>query len=91
MSSMYRLVDSEGELLADGDTIGYLKGLLGDLEQGRYAVDENLRPASAIGLHVEAVGSPAEARGWHDHRRTRSLGILIMPHTYFAHITQRGR
>jgi hypothetical protein len=36
----YRLVDSDGELLASGDTIGYLKGFVGDLEAGRYAVDE---------------------------------------------------
>jgi hypothetical protein len=40
MSCMYRLVDSKGELLADADTIEYVKGLLGDLEPGRYTVDE---------------------------------------------------
>jgi hypothetical protein len=28
MSSTYRLVDSKGELLADADSIEYLKGLL---------------------------------------------------------------
>ena len=40
MSSTYRLVDSKGELLADADSIEYLKGLLGDFEPGRYTVDE---------------------------------------------------
>jgi hypothetical protein len=36
----YRLVDSKGEPLTRGDTIEYLKGFLGDLEPGRYTVDE---------------------------------------------------
>jgi hypothetical protein len=36
----YRLIDSKSELLASGDTIGYLKGFVGDLESGRYTVDE---------------------------------------------------
>jgi hypothetical protein len=36
----YRLVDSQGELLISGDTIEYLKCFLGDLEPGRYTVDE---------------------------------------------------
>jgi hypothetical protein len=40
MPTTYRLVDSKGELLASGDTILYLKGFLGDLEPGRYTVDE---------------------------------------------------
>jgi hypothetical protein len=40
MSSLYRLVDSKGELMADGDTIEYVKRSLGELEPGRYTVDE---------------------------------------------------
>ena len=40
MSITYRLVDSKGEMLADADSIEYLKGILGDLDPGRYTVDE---------------------------------------------------
>jgi hypothetical protein len=40
MPITYRLVDVKGELLASGDSIGYLKGLVGDLRAGRYTVDE---------------------------------------------------
>jgi hypothetical protein len=40
MPITYRLVDSRGELLADADTIGYLKGLVADLDPDRYTVDE---------------------------------------------------
>ncbi len=36
----YWLVDSKGEMLSDADSIGDLKGLLGDLKPGRYTVDE---------------------------------------------------
>jgi hypothetical protein len=35
-----RLIDPEGELLASGDTIGYHKGFVGDLEPGRYTAGE---------------------------------------------------
>jgi hypothetical protein len=40
MPITYRLVDVEGELLADADSIGYLKGFVADLGPGRYGVDE---------------------------------------------------
>jgi hypothetical protein len=40
MSITYRLVDSKGELLADADTIGYLKGLVANFGPGRYPIDE---------------------------------------------------
>jgi hypothetical protein len=40
MPIMYRLVDPSGTILADADTIGYLKGLMADLAPGRYVVDE---------------------------------------------------
>ena len=40
MPITYRHVDSKDELLADADTIGYLKGLVADFETGRYTVDE---------------------------------------------------
>jgi hypothetical protein len=40
MSSLFRLVDPIGELVIDGDTIGYLKCMLGDLPPDRYQVDE---------------------------------------------------
>jgi hypothetical protein len=40
MPIIYRLDDSQGELLASGDTIGYLEGLVADLGPGRYTVDE---------------------------------------------------
>ncbi len=40
MSITYRLIDSKGEMLSDAGSIGDLKGLLGDLEPGRYTVDE---------------------------------------------------
>jgi len=40
MSVVYRLIDSTGEMLSDAGSIGDLKGLLGDLEPGRYTVDE---------------------------------------------------
>ena len=40
MPITYRVVDSKGELLADADTIGYLTGLVGDLNPGRYTIDE---------------------------------------------------
>ncbi len=36
----YWLIDSKGEMLSDADSIGDLKGLLGDLKPGRYTVDE---------------------------------------------------
>jgi hypothetical protein len=34
MPITYRFVDSKGELLASGDTIGYLKGLVANLDPG---------------------------------------------------------
>jgi hypothetical protein len=40
VSITYRLIDSQGKLLANGDSIGYLKGFLGDLDPGRYTVEE---------------------------------------------------
>jgi hypothetical protein len=40
MSIIYRLVDTNGELLASDDSIGPLKGCVGDLGPGRYDVDE---------------------------------------------------
>jgi hypothetical protein len=40
MPATYRLVDSKGELLASGDSIGYLKGLVADLDSGHYTVEE---------------------------------------------------
>jgi hypothetical protein len=40
MSSLYRLVDPQGEMATDADTIEYLKGILLDLPSGRYHVDE---------------------------------------------------
>ena len=43
MSITYRLVDFEGEMLSDADTIEYLKGILGHLDAGRYTVDEIAR------------------------------------------------
>jgi len=36
----YWLIESKGEMLSDADSIGDLKGLLGDLKPGRYTVDE---------------------------------------------------
>jgi hypothetical protein len=40
MPITYRLIDSKDELIAKADTIGYLKGLVADLDAGRYTVDE---------------------------------------------------
>jgi hypothetical protein len=40
MPITYRLVDPKGEQLADADSIGYLKGIVADLDPGRYTVDE---------------------------------------------------
>lgn len=36
----YWLIDSQGEMLSDADSIEDLRGLLGDLKPGRYAVNE---------------------------------------------------
>jgi hypothetical protein len=47
----YRLVDSKGELLTSGDTIECLKGFLGDLEPGRYTVDE-IRAEPGVSGHT---------------------------------------
>jgi hypothetical protein len=55
MSSLYRLVDPHGELVADADTIDYLKGILGDLPPGRYRVDE---------ISVTPLPSGHTARRW---------------------------
>jgi hypothetical protein len=38
--TIYRLVNSQGELLASADSIGCVKGLVGDLDPGRSTVDE---------------------------------------------------
>jgi hypothetical protein len=40
MPITYRLVDPGGEMLSSGDSIGSLKGVVGDLDPGRYTVDE---------------------------------------------------
>jgi hypothetical protein len=55
MPITYRLVDSKGELLVDADTIGYLKGLVGDLGPGRYTVDE---------IRAEPAPSGHTSRRW---------------------------
>jgi hypothetical protein len=36
----YWLIDSRGVVVTDADSIGDLKGILGDLQAGRYTVDE---------------------------------------------------
>jgi hypothetical protein len=40
MSSLYRLVDPQGEMVIDADTIEYLNGILRELPTGRYHFDE---------------------------------------------------
>jgi hypothetical protein len=40
MCFAYRLVDHNGEILADGETIGQLKALIRDMDAGRHAVEE---------------------------------------------------
>jgi hypothetical protein len=40
MPRLFRLVAPHGELVADGDSIECLKGILGELPPGRYHVDE---------------------------------------------------
>ncbi len=40
ITTTYHLIDSEGSLLASGDTIEYLQAIVGDLKPGRYTVDE---------------------------------------------------
>jgi hypothetical protein len=47
----YYLVDSQGERLGTGDTIGYLEGLVADLPPGRYQVDE-IRGEVALSGHT---------------------------------------
>ena len=51
----YRLVDSNGEMLSDADSIEYLKGILGHLDAGRYTVDE---------IASEPLPSGHTARRW---------------------------
>jgi hypothetical protein len=55
MSSLFRLVDPIGELVIVGDSIGYMKGMLGDLRPGSYQVDE---------LSAEPHPSGHTARRW---------------------------
>ena len=46
----YWLIDSRGAVVTDADSIGDLKGILGDLQAGRYTVDEIPRI-----LHLPAI------------------------------------
>jgi hypothetical protein len=68
MPALCRLVDRNGELLADGGTIGQLKGLLRDLDSGRYTVDEISATLLPWGHSARRSGSrlsrPAVTRTW---------------------------
>jgi hypothetical protein len=46
MPTTYRLENPKGETLAEGDTIGYLRGVVRDLPPGRYIVNELSADAS---------------------------------------------
>jgi hypothetical protein len=71
MSIRYRLSDSRGKLLSEADSIGYLKGLVADLETGHYEVDEiTTQPDS---------GGPT-SRPWGKIFKLVDGTILVEPH-----------
>jgi hypothetical protein len=55
MPSTCRRIDPKGEMLSDADTIGYLKGILGHLDPGRYTVDQ---------ISTDPLPSGHTARRW---------------------------
>jgi hypothetical protein len=40
MPILYRLMDLQGRVLCEADSIGYLKGLIADFAPGHYVIDE---------------------------------------------------
>jgi hypothetical protein len=72
MPIAYRLIDSSGTILADADTIRYLRGLVGDLEPGRYVVDEI--------SHDEIPSAPAHiSRRWGVIRKLADGTVIMEP------------
>jgi len=71
----YWLIDSKGEMLSDADSIGDLKGLLGDLEPGRYTVDE---------ISSKPLPSGYTARRWGvlQAKKTGRLSKKLIPGTF---------
>lgn len=64
----YRLIDAEGVELAHADTISYFKGIVADLNPGRYTIQE------VVG---DSLGHAHEVRGWGTISRLEDGTVVI--------------
>ncbi len=54
--SFFRIVDRDGEMLADADSLDRVTEVVGKAPPGRYHVDE-ISTAASIGAHCSEVGN----------------------------------
>lgn len=70
MSDLFRLIDAHGTELARADTISYFRGVVADLEPGRYTIQE---------VVADSLGHEHNIRHWGTIRHLEDGTVILSP------------